>query len=121
MLPTAPEPSLSSSFFLPTGKELFVLGPKGGPRVHYSLLTTIQQVVEIPAVATKRKEEDIEVEEFKRRFAYAVVKALAIEAYKYNMEDALESLKGLWKDGILQKYVDRVPELKELIKLGKLP
>jgi hypothetical protein len=79
----------------------------------------------MPSVTTEKSakstEVDFDVEEFKKRFAYAVVKALAIEAYKYNDEDCLESLRSLWRDGILQKYVDRVPELKELIRLGKLP
>ena len=55
------------------------------------------------------------------RLVLAILRALAIEALVYNMDDALESLKNLWRDGVLPKYVDRVPELRELIRLGKLP
>ena len=68
-----------------------------------------------------KREETLDTEEFGRRFAFAVVKALAREALIYNMDDALEALKRLWRDGVLQEYVDKVPELQELIKLGKLP
>ena len=55
------------------------------------------------------------------RLVLAILRALAIEALVYNMDDALESLKNLWRDGVLPKYVDRVPELQELVRLGKLP
>ena len=68
-----------------------------------------------------KREETFDTEEFGRKFAFAVVKALAKEALIYNMDDALESLKRLWRDRVLQDYVDRVPELQELIRLGKLP
>ena len=59
--------------------------------------------------------------DFTEKLALAIVRALAKEALIYNMDDALESLKNLWRDGVLQEYVDRVPELRELIRLGKLP
>ena len=64
------------------------------------------------------KYEDNELVE---KVALAAVIALAREALIYNMDDALEALKRLWRDGVLQEYVDKVPELQELIKLGKLP
>ena len=60
-------------------------------------------------------------DDFTERLALAIVRALAKEALIYNMDDALESLKNLWRDGVLQEYVNRVPELQELIRLGKLP
>ena len=69
----------------------------------------------------KPKDEEFDEEEFAERFAIAVASALAKEALVYNMDDALESLKRLWRVGVLQKYVDKVPELQELIRLGKLP
>jgi len=62
-----------------------------------------------------------ETSEFKEKLAFAATRVLAKEALIYNMDDALESLKRLWEAGVLQKYVDRVPELQELIRLGKLP
>ena len=60
-------------------------------------------------------------DEILERLAYATTRALAKEALIYNMDDALEALRRLWKDGVLQKYVDKIPELQELIRLGKLP
>jgi len=60
-------------------------------------------------------------DEILERLAYATTRALASEALIYNMDDALEALRRLWKDGVLQKYVDKIPELQELIRLGKLP
>jgi len=59
--------------------------------------------------------------EFKEKLALAATRVLAKEALIYNMDDALEALRRLWKDGVLQKYVDKIPELQELIRLGKLP
>ncbi len=69
----------------------------------------------------KRAEDEFNAERFAEHFAIAVASALAKEALIYNMDDALESLKRLWEAGVLQKYVDKVPELQELIRLGKLP
>ena len=66
---------------------------------------------------TKQKskfEEDLE------KLALAAARVLAKEALIYKEEDALEALKRLWRDGVLQEYVDKVPELRELIRLGKL-
>ncbi len=60
-------------------------------------------------------------DEILERLAYATTRALAKEALIYNMDDALEALKRLWNDGVLQRYVDKIPELQELIRLGKLP
>jgi len=60
-------------------------------------------------------------DEILERLAYATTRALAKEALIYNMDDALEALRRLWKDGVLQRYVDKIPELQELIRLGKLP
>ena len=70
---------------------------------------------------TKRFRETKENDDFLEKFALAVIRVLAREALIYNMDDALESLKNLWRDGVLQEYVDQVPELQELIELGKLP
>ena len=61
------------------------------------------------------------VDEDLEKLAFAVAKVLAREALYNNLEEALESLKRLWKDGILQEYVNKIPELQELIRLGKLP
>ena len=60
-------------------------------------------------------------DEILERLAYATTRALAKEALIYNMDSALEALRRLWKDGVLQRYVDKIPELQELIRLGKLP
>ena len=70
---------------------------------------------------TKRFRETKEKDDFLDKFALAVIRVLAKEALIYNMDDALEALKNLWRDGVLQEYVDRVPELQGLIELGKLP
>ena len=69
----------------------------------------------------KDKRETLTEDEMLERLAYAATRALAREALIYNMEDALDALKRLWKHGALQRYVDKIPELKELIRLGKLP
>ncbi len=61
------------------------------------------------------------VDEDLEKLAFAVAKVLAREALYNNLEEAFESLKRLWKDGILQEYVDKIPELKKLVELGKLP
>ena len=61
------------------------------------------------------------VDEDLERLAYAATRVLAREALYNNLEEALESLKRLWRDGILQEYVDKIPELKKLVELGKLP
>ena len=61
------------------------------------------------------------VDEDLEKLAFAAAKVLAREALYNNLEEALESLKRLWRDGILQEYVDKIPELQELIRLGKLP
>jgi len=67
---------------------------------------------------TRYRDETIE---FKEKLALAATRVLAKEALIYNMDDALEALRRLWKDGVLQKYVDKIPELQELIRLRKLP
>ena len=67
------------------------------------------------------KRETLTEDEVLERLAYATTRALAREALIYNMEDALDALKRLWKHGALQRYIDKIPELKELVRLGKLP
>jgi len=57
----------------------------------------------------------------KGKIAMAIIKTLAQEVLMYNEEDALESLKNMWRDGVLQRFVDDVPEVKELLKRGLLP
>lgn len=67
------------------------------------------------------EEEDIDLEYWKERLAFAAAKALAIEAYKYNIEEALEALRRLWRKGALKdEYIEKIPELKELVRQGKL-
>jgi len=61
----------------------------------------------------KRKDEE--------KLAMAIIKTLAQEVLIYNEEDALESLRNMWRDGVLQRFVDDVPEVKELLKRGLLP
>ena len=51
----------------------------------------------------------------------AIIKTLAQEVLMYNEEDSLESLKNMWRDGVLQKFVDDIPEVRELLKRGLLP
>jgi len=61
----------------------------------------------------KRKDEE--------KLAMAIIKTLAQEVLIYNEEDALESLRNMWRDGVLQRFVDDIPEVKELLKRGLLP
>ena len=61
------------------------------------------------------------IDEDLEKIAYAATRVLAREALYNNLEEALESLKRLWQDGVLQEYVDKIPELKKLVELGKLP
>ena len=64
--------------------------------------------------------EDIN-DEFTKKLSLAIVKAMVNIAYESNDPIILESLRKLWKEGVLQKYIDKVPKLKALIELGKLP
>jgi len=67
------------------------------------------------------KHKEVINDEFAKRLSLAIVKAMVNIAYESNDPVILESLRRLWKEGTLQKYVDRVPKLKVLIELGKLP
>ena len=60
-------------------------------------------------------------DEEKKTIAIAIIKTLAQEVLAYNERDALQSLKSMWKDGVLQKFVDDIPEIKELMRRGLLP
>jgi len=74
-----------------------------------------------PITKYEDKKEPLTEDEVLERLAYAMTRALAKEALIYNMDDALEALKRLWKLGALQRYLDKIPELQELVRLGKLP
>lgn len=71
--------------------------------------------------AVIKQKKVVVIDEDLERLAYAATRVLAKEALYNNLEEALESLKRLWQDGVLQEYVDKIPELKKLIELGKLP
>ena len=71
--------------------------------------------------AISKQKKVIIVDEDLEKLAYAATRVLAREALYNNLEEALESLKRLWQDGVLQEYVDKIPELKKLVELGKLP